>query len=321
MPPAPDVDERLTANRSQQLAREPADAAIALLAARQWGVVSVHDLRAAGLSDGQIRTRVRRSWLHPLYRGAYAVGHPNPSREGRFLAAVMACGPGARLSHLAAASLCGFYERAVRVPEVTVVGSRAPSHPRIRTHRTVGFDEGEVALWRGVPITSPARTLIDIAPRLSMQELRHAVRRAHALGLVETEELLAAARRWRHRRGVRKLLRIIATASAPTRSVLEDVVLDLMLSGGMAQPDVNVPIVLGGRRVIPDFRWPTERLVVEADGRSWHDNKVAREDDAARQALLEAHGERVVRVTWEQAVARPGETRARLRAAGAPSAP
>jgi len=97
-------------------------------------------------------------------------------------------------------------------------------------------------------------------------------------------------------------------------------VLDLMLDGGLEHPDVNVPLMLGGRRVIPDFRWPRERLVVEADGAAWHDNKVAREDDAERQALLEASGERVVRVTWQQAVERPAETLARFRAAGAPSA-
>ena len=81
---------------------------------------------------------------------------------------------------------------------------------------------------------------------------------------------------------------------------------------------VNVPLVLDGRTVVPDFRWASERLVVEADGAAWHDHKLAREDDAERQAMLEAHGERVVRVTWEQAVARPAETLARLRAAGAP---
>jgi very-short-patch-repair endonuclease len=81
---------------------------------------------------------------------------------------------------------------------------------------------------------------------------------------------------------------------------------------------VNQPLVLGGRRVVPDFRWPEQRLVVEADGAAWHDTKLAREDDAQRQALLEAHGERVLRVTWDQAIARPAQTLARMRAAGAP---
>ena len=114
------------------------------------------------------------------------------------------------------------------------------------------------------------------------------------------------------------MARIIATGPAPTRTVLEDVVLDLLLSGGFEHPDVNKEMFLDGRKVIPDFRWPRDRIVVEADSRAWHDNKLAREDDAERQALLEAHGERVIRVTWEQAIARPAQTIARLRAAGVP---
>jgi very-short-patch-repair endonuclease len=128
-------------------------------------------------------------------------------------------------------------------------------------------------------------------------------------------EMLA---RHRRRRGAAKLAEIIATGPAPTRSELEDVVLDLILRGGHVHPDVNVPYYVEGRRVIPDFRWPEQRLVLEADSATWHDNPLARADDAERQALLEAHGERVLRVTWAQAIARPGPTLARLRAAGAP---
>jgi very-short-patch-repair endonuclease len=97
-------------------------------------------------------------------------------------------------------------------------------------------------------------------------------------------------------------------------------VLDLLLYGGFERPDVNAEMVFDGRRVVPDFRWPRERLVIEADSRTWHDNPVAREDDAERQALLEAHGERVLRVTWSQTVAHPEQTLARVRAAGAPVA-
>jgi very-short-patch-repair endonuclease len=102
--------------------------------------------------------------------------------------------------------------------------------------------------------------------------------------------------------------------------VLEDVVLDLMLAGGLAHPDVNRAMVLGTRTVIPDFRWPDQHLVVEADGAAWHSGAVARVEEAARQALLEAHGERVIRVSWAQAVSRPAETLARIRHAGTPPA-
>lgn len=106
--------------------------------------------------------------------------------------------------------------------------------------------------------------------------------------------------------------------AAPTRSELEDVVYDLIIDGGLLRPDVNRPLLHAGRRVIPDFRWPAQRLVIEADGAAWHDNPIARKDDAERQALLEASGDRLIRVTWDQAVARPSQTLARIRAAGAP---
>lgn len=116
------------------------------------------------------------------------------------------------------------------------------------------------------------------------------------------------------------LVRILAAGPAPTGSVLEDVVLDLILGGGLERPDVNVPLLLSGRRVIPDFRWPRERLIVEADGAVWHDGRIEREDDAERQALLEAYKKRVLRVAWSQAVTAPSQTLNRLLAAGAPRA-
>jgi hypothetical protein len=130
--------------------------------------------------------------------------------------------------------------------------------------------------------------------------------------------LVVTIRRLGPRRGTACLNRILATGPAPTRSELEDVVLDLILDGGLARPDVNEPLLLAGRRVVPDFRWPEQEVVVEADGGAWHDNQLAREDDAERQALLEAHGERVLRVTWSQAITRPGQTIARIRASGVP---
>jgi very-short-patch-repair endonuclease len=94
-------------------------------------------------------------------------------------------------------------------------------------------------------------------------------------------------------------------------------VLDLILNAGFVHPDVNVPMTVHGRRIIPDFRWPSQRLIIEADGAAYHDDRLTREDDAERQALLEAHGERIIRVTWTQAVSRRTETLARIRAARA----
>jgi hypothetical protein len=144
-------------------------------------------------------------------------------------------------------------------------------------------------------VTTPLRTLLDLAAILPARQLRRAVRQALALRLVSHRELLQRVDAAGSRRGVRALRAILAGGPAPTRSELEDVVLDLILRGGLPMPDVNVPLVLDGRRVIPDFRWPDRQLVIEADGAAWHDDPLARDDDAERQALLEAHGERVLR--------------------------
>ena len=112
----------------------------------------------------------------------------------------------------------------------------------------------------------------------------------------------------------------MTTGHLPIRSELEEAVLGLVLRGGLAPPKVNVPLLVHGRLVMPDFRWPEQRLVVEADGATWHESKVAREDDAERQALLELTGERVIRVTWRQVIDQPHQTLARIVAAGAPLA-
>lgn len=96
---------------------------------------------------------------------------------------------------------------------------------------------------------------------------------------------------------------------------------DLIVDAGFPRPDVNKPLLLAGRRVIPDFRWPEHQVVVEADGRKWHDNPLARADDAERQALLEAHGESVLRVTWSQAIGSQRETTRRIAEAGVAQTP
>lgn len=293
---------------------------MAALAARQWGVVSTREARTRGLSADAISTRVAKGWLHPLYRGVLAVGHPRPPLEGLFLAAVKACGPFAVLSHYAAAALLRFVVWDGRHPEVTVPGTGTRVHPGLRVHRTAQLEPADV-LWHGpIPLTAPARTLVDLASVLTPRRLRRAVRQAQSVGSLNLGELVLTMNRLGRRRGCVALRRIIATGPAPTRSELEDVVLDLILGGGLEHPEVNRPLRMDGRKVVPDFRWPARRLVVEADGAAWHDNRLAREDDAERQALLEARGERVVRVTWEQAVKRPAETLARVRAAGAPTA-
>ena len=292
------------------------DREVARLAALQWGVLSLDDLRTCGLSRKTVMVRVRNGQLHPLYRGVYATGHANVPLEGHFLAAVKACGPNAVLSHYAAAALYGLVRWDHRHPEVTAPTFRA--HRGIRAHRSSVLEVRDVTKHQGIPITTPARTLVDLASRLHYKPLRRAVREAQR-SLVTIRTILETLDRLGPRRGTANLTKILATGPAPTRSELEDTVLDLLLNAGFRHPDVNVPLTIDGDRVVPDFRWPAHHLVIEADGAAWHDNRLAREEDAERQALLEAAGERVVRVTWTQAITRRAETIERIRAAGAPT--
>jgi hypothetical protein len=222
------------------------------------------------------------------------------------------------LSHQCAGVLWGYFDWQERLMDVTVPTASSRTHADIRIHRSTRLAAVDATRHRGIPVTSPAQTLLDLASVLPYDGARRAVRQGQSLTRVSVRQIAELLARNRGRRGVVALRRIIATGPAPTRSELEDVVLDLILSGGFAHPDVNVPLRLEGHRVVPDFRWPAQRLVIEADSREWHDNPIAHEDDIRRQALLERHGERVLRVTWHQAVARRSETLARIRAAGAP---
>jgi hypothetical protein len=245
----------------------------------------------------------------------YAVGCPPLTLDARFMAAVLACGDAAVLSHFSAAALWGMLAWEDRRPEVVVVASTMPRRTGLNVHRARVLHRHDVTRHRGIPVTSPARTLLDIAPELSPRALRRAMRQGCGDGRVDLRRLGDVLGRANGHRGAGPLALLVGAGAVPTRSVFEDLLLDLLLGAGLPAPDVNVPIVLAGRRVIPDLRWPRQRLVVEAGGAAWHDNAVARRDDVERQALLEAHGERVLRVTWDQAIGQPQQTIARVRGA------
>jgi very-short-patch-repair endonuclease len=290
------------------------DRRAAELAASEWGVLSVEELRSCGLTPFGISRRVGTGRFHWKYRGVYAVGHPNLPLEGEFLAAVKACRPGAVLSHFSAAALWEMVEWDGRDIEVTICDTTPRAHRGILVHRTRYLDRVDVRDYKRIPVTAPARTALDLCSVLPYRLARRAIRQGLGKERFTIRRLLEVADRQARRPGARRLRRIIATA-APTRSDLEDIVLDLILKADLPTPDVNRPLWIDGRKVVPDFRWPNWKLVVEADSRRWHGDPLARADDAERQALLEAQGERVVRVTWTQATARRSETTRRLRAA------
>jgi len=266
-------------------------------------VIAVHELHACGLNRNAIARRRQAGRIHLLFPGVYAWGHPGVTPRGRFLAATKACGPGAVLSFFSAAFLWALLHWDIDAPiHVTVPTSHTRHIPGIVVHRTRHFPQ--VIRFDGIPVTTPARTLADLSSMLPLKDHRRAVREAMARKRLTVQELLDEP----------KLRHYLADGYTPTRSELEDAVLDLLEQGGFVRPDVGKPL----GEYTPDFRWPEHKLIVEADGKEWHDNPLRREDDAARQAHLEASGERLLRVTWAQAIARPKQTLARIQSAGAP---
>ena len=197
------------------------------------------------------------------------------------------------MSHYSAAALWRLVPWDGRPIDVTVPGGPR-THERVKVHRT---RNPERTVYRNVPVTPVTRMLIDLTGVLEFVLLRRAVREAFNRGLTSTAELARVRE---------STLRLIVADVKPTRNVLEDVVLDLIRAAGFEDPEVNAR--LGS--LYPDFRWPHRRLIIEADGSGTHDNDLARADDTRRERRL---GERVVRVTWADAMVRPAETIARLR--------
>jgi very-short-patch-repair endonuclease len=285
--------------KPERVEPDKVDVRAAQLAAEQWSVLDVTDLRRCGLSADAIAWRAANGRLFAKYRGVYSV-IPNLSLEGEFLAAVKACGPDAVLSHFSAAVLWGWFDWDCRFPEVTTTNLR--DHRGIYSHQSAYIER---VIYKGIPVTPPARTVIDLSGKLPYAGVRRAVNEGLNRGQLQPSQLVTS----KHR-GAAKLRKILATA-APTRNEYEDVVLAILLEAGLPKPDVNVR----QGRYFPDFRWSAHQVILEADSRRYHGHLLARADDAARQAILEAQGETVLRTTWWEIVTRPGAVTERVRAA------
>ncbi len=275
------------------------DRHVAQLAAEQHGVVGLADLSGAGLGRGAIAHRVRAGRLHRVHRGVYAVGYARLSREGRWLAAVLACGDGALLSHGSAAALWELRPSAAFTVNVTIP-SRAGRRPRagIRVHRPGALDPRDAARHRGIAVTALARTLIDVAETVPPASLARAVERAEVLRLFDLQEMREAVGRYPNRHGSARLISVLAAYrdDMVTRSDLEAMFLALCAAHGVPAPAVNARV--HGLEV--DFLWRGQRLVAETDGRRHHATRTAFERDRARDAQLMVAGYRVVRFTYGQ---------------------
>lgn len=283
--------------------------AAAALAARQAGVVHRRQLRELGVDDDRIKRWVAAGRLHRIHRAVYAVGHPLLSVDGRCHAAILACGPASRIGGATAAALWELAAHPAQGIEVvtTATGLRAPAVVRLRRTTRLGPEEcGEV---RGIPVTSVARTLADLAAQVSRRRLERAMEQADRLQLLDAERLLASAR---DRPGARAVRAVLAEWSpAPTKSELEDRLLALVERSELPRPAVNV--LLGPHEC--DQVWAVARLVVEADSRRFHGTHAAMERDRRKDAYLTRGGWRVLRFTWQQVTREPEAVVATIRTA------
>jgi hypothetical protein len=266
---------------------DPASA-IAALAEAQYGVVTRDQLRDRGLTDGAVDRRVRSRRLHRLYRGVYAVGHRVLTVEGRWMAAALAAGPGAALSHASAAAAWDL-RRPGGVIDVSVPtrGGRT-GRQGMRLHRRGALTLADVTTLRGIPVTTPARTIVDLSHELKGRPLEHLIDLADQRGLVDFDHLRAA--------NSASLQAVLQRYSpAPTRSELEERFLRLCDAHTIPRPKTNL---IEGFEV--DFVWRDRRLIVEVDGSAFHRSPSAFENDRERDVILSTKRWRVLRFTWTQ---------------------
>jgi very-short-patch-repair endonuclease len=267
------------------------DVVVARLAARQHGVVAFAQLVAAGIAASGITRRVETGRLHRVYRGVYAVGHAALSKEGRWMAALLACGDRAVLSHRSAAELWAMLSPRDGPAHITIPTSGGRRRrPGIRLHRYPSLPPSATTRRNGIAVTTPARTIADLRRVASVDEVRRAIREAEFAGLdlgdgggLESERV--------HTSLERRFLRLCRHHRLP-------------------KPVVNVYV--GPYEV--DFLWPGRRLVVETDGWRGHRGRVAFEIDRAKDVELKLLGYEVVRFTYRQVTEQPEAVADKVRA-------
>lgn len=287
------------------------------LAEKQHGVVAWRQLIAVGLTEGQIKSRIKDGQLVPLYRGVFALGHRRIGLYGEWMAATLACGPGAVLSHGTAAQLWGI--RGSRKPiEVTRVSGHRRPHG-VRLHQTRSLPDEHITTEAGIPVTTIERTLLDTAARLDARQCEHDLVEAERSRRLRWPKLWQAiTEHGRGRRGIKRLKRVAAQADprfADAVSMSEVDFLILCREAGLKMPQVNV--LVEGKKV--DFYWPKEHLIVEADSYGFHGDPAAFEKDHQSTVDLEMAGYRVHRTTYKMLQANPGPFLALVRGSLSPN--
>jgi Protein of unknown function (DUF559)/Transcriptional regulator, AbiEi antitoxin len=281
-------------------------ARIARQATNQGGVVSLEQLRKAGISRHAASTRSQAGGLHRVHRGVYTVGHRAVSRNTLLRAALLVCGEGAVISHGTAAAFQGLWEKPPRLIDVTVPVEAGRKIDGIRCRRCRYPAAEEVELVGGIAVTTVARTLVDLAGIVGSATLKKTVGRAAIRRKLGLDAVDLAIHNAKHRRGLKALELALVPyrgkdGEAPdVRSDFETLVLPELLDRGLPRPGCNAPLSIGGERLLVDFLWEQEQVVVETDGRETHETPEAFQIDRRRDQFLAAAGYRVLRITWRQ---------------------
>lgn len=311
-----EVENRHNRGGETQL-RRLAGPKIAALAAPQHGVVARRQLVRLGLSSRQIDYLISAGALHPVHQGVFAVGHSRLSPQGKWMAAVLAGGHGAVLSHHSAAMHWQLLSPAPSLPHITT-SRKGRRRPGIRHHIAL-LPEDELTTRNGIPLTTVARTLLDLASDLDAHRLERAIAEAEYRRYADAPSLADLIERYPGRRGIRALRAILASGHVErgrTRSPLEARFLRFLDSRALERPELNAPLQLDGAFIAVDCLWRRQRIAVELDGRASHLRIEQWESDRLRDRRLLVAGWRPARITSKQLDGSPDGLEADLRSLG-----
>ena len=277
---------------------------------RQHGVFALRQACALGIGPRALQLRTDAQRLFRVHHGVYAlVPRRLLSPEGRWLAAVLACGDGAALSHRSAAHLHELRPTSRARIDVIVAGRMAHRHAGIELHRSLHLSDADVHPVHGIPVTTIARTMLDLAAVLARRQLARALHQADLQGVLDVNEIVEQCRRNPGAPGAGRLRAELGVGVEhdATASALEDRFLRVWRAFGGPEPECNAYVDPGdgGPLLRPDFVWRDRRVAVELDGRATHDTRHGFEDDRDRDQRLIAAGWVVIRVTYRQLRADP----------------
>jgi len=306
------------------------DQALAGLSLEQHGVFGLDQLRALGLTAPAVRSRLATGRLHRIHHTVYSlVPKELLKRDGLYMAAVLACGPGAVLSHRSAAALQELRDWGWTKIEVTVPRRSGRRHKGIKVHRSTTLSDKDVTVVDNIPCTTVARTLLDLAEVVTPRQLERAFDQAEIAQVLDLNAIQDQLGRNPTRPGAKAVRHVLEThyiGKTPSWSENEELLLSITRPLGIPDPDTNQFVILndGGPAIRVDFVWRDKRVIVEADSDKWDNTRQRFELDRERDQRLIAAGWTVIRTAWRQMKYRPHQLRpilVKLLASASPNAP